>query len=119
MLYGTCHGTYLAIDKMSIAKGGQGGRIVNIASMAGLLEGMRNIEEAGYTMAKSAVVSLTRSFAQRGSKGPWRRDGIKAFALCPYFANTQLVSSTTDIKALEAKFKTRVLTVKEVSVRAG
>ena len=48
-------------------QGGQGGRIVNIASMAGFLEGMRNIEEAGYTMAKTATVSLTRSFAQRGS----------------------------------------------------
>ena len=27
------------IDKMSVAKGGKGGRIVNIASMAGFLEG--------------------------------------------------------------------------------
>ena len=39
MLYGVCHGTWLAIDKMSVAKGGKGGRIVNIASMAGFLEG--------------------------------------------------------------------------------
>ena len=39
MLYGVCHGTWLAIYKMSAAKGGKGGRIVNIASMAGFLEG--------------------------------------------------------------------------------
>ena len=39
MLYGVCHGTWLAIDKMSVTKGGSGGRIVNIASMAGFLEG--------------------------------------------------------------------------------
>ena len=29
-------------------------------------KGMRNIDEAGYTMAKSAVVTLTRSFGQKG-----------------------------------------------------
>ena len=116
MLYGVCHGTYLAIDKMSISKNGQkGGLIVNIASLAGFLEGMRNIEEAGYTMAKSAVVALTRSFGQKGRQGPWRRDGIKSFALCPWFANTTLVSNTQDIKKLEERMKIRVLTVSEVS----
>ena len=52
---------------------------------------MRNIDEAGYTMAKSAVVTLTRSFAQKGRNGPWKKDGIKAFALCPWFADTELV----------------------------
>ena len=39
MLYGVCHGTWLAIEKMSVSKGGNGGRIVNIASLAGFLEG--------------------------------------------------------------------------------
>ena len=38
---------------------------------------MRNIDEAGYTMAKSAVVTLTRSFGQKGRNGPWKKDGIK------------------------------------------
>ena len=39
MLYGVCHGTWLAIEKMSVSKGSNGGRIVNIASLAGFLEG--------------------------------------------------------------------------------
>ena len=34
-------GVFTAIDRMSISKGKKGGRIINIASMAGLLEGMR------------------------------------------------------------------------------
>ena len=114
MLYGMAEGTFLAIEKMSIAKGGKGGRIMNIASMAGLLEGMRNIEESGYTMAKWAIVALTRSFAQRGRNGPMKRDGIKAMALCPWFANTQLVRNSTSIESLESKTKIRCLKVSEV-----
>ena len=78
------------------------------------VQDIHNIEDAGYTMAKSAVVSLTRSFAQHGPEGPWERDGIKAFALCPSFANTQLVASAFDIKSLEAKTMHRLLTVQEV-----
>ena len=77
---------------------------------------MRNIDEAGYTMAKSAVVTLTRSFGQKSRNGPWRQHGIKAFALCPWFANTQLVQNAGfDAKAMEKKTNFRVLTVSEVT----
>ena len=114
MLYGMAEGTFLAIEKMTTQRGGKGGRIMNIASMAGLLEGMRNIEESGYTMAKWGIVALTRSFAQRGRNGPVKRDGIKAMALCPWFANTQLVRNSTSIEDLQSKTKFRCLTVAEV-----
>ena len=80
---------------------------------------MRNIDEAGYTMAKSAVVTLTRSFAQRGRNGPWRLHGIKAFALCPWFADTQLVrDAKLDLDFVNAKAKQRTLTVSEVNVKS-
>ena len=36
MLLGTSYGTFLAVEKMSISNGKKGGRIINIASMAGL-----------------------------------------------------------------------------------
>lgn len=115
MLYGSCHGTWLAIEKMSVSKGGTGGRIVNIASIAGFLEGMRNIDEAGYTMAKSALVSLTRSFAQKGRNGPWRLHGIKAMALCPWFADTQLIrDAQLDTEYVNKKSNQRTMTVSEV-----
>ena len=78
---------------------------------------MRNIDEAGYTMAKSAVVALTRSFAQKGRNGPWKKDGIKAFALCPWFADTELVRNAGfDQKLMEKKTNYRILTVSEVIV---
>jgi NAD(P)-dependent dehydrogenase (short-subunit alcohol dehydrogenase family) len=95
-------------------QGGKGGRIVNIASMAGLLEGLGTIEDSGYCMAKFGVVALTRSFGQQGRRGPWKRDGIKAMALCPWFANTQLVTSSTDLNKLKAATKERILEVPEV-----
>ena len=76
---------------------------------------MRNIDEAGYTMAKSAVVTLTRSFAQKGRNGPWKKDRIKAFALCPWFADTELVRNAGfDQKLMEKKTNYRILTVSEV-----
>ena len=121
MIYGVCHGSFLAIDRMSTSKGGKGGLIINIASMAGFIEGMRTIEEAGYAMSKSAVVSFTRSFAQKGSKGPWKRDGIKAFALCPWFARTQLVMDAHDgdLSQLEKRMGYRVLSVSEVNTESS
>ena len=50
---------------------------INYLNFLQFSEGMRNIDEAGYTMAKSAVVTLTRSFGQKGRNGPWKKDGIK------------------------------------------
>ena len=41
-------------------KGGQGGRVVNIASMAGLLSGLGKFDELGYTVSKWGTVSFTR-----------------------------------------------------------
>ena len=35
-LYGMSHGVFLAIERMGRSNGGKGGRIVNIASGAGL-----------------------------------------------------------------------------------
>ena len=51
-------------------------------------------------MAKFGTVALTRGFAQRGREGPWRKHGVKAMALCPWFANTQLVRKTTTVGEL-------------------
>ena len=48
---------------------------------------------------------IERSFAQKGREGPWKKDGIKAMALCPWFANTKLVTTSTSIENLENTFK--------------
>lgn len=59
-----------------------GGRIINIASMAGL----RVLQQIGpYCMSKAAVIQMTRSFALE-----WGRYGINVNALCPGYIDTEL-----------------------------
>jgi NAD(P)-dependent dehydrogenase (short-subunit alcohol dehydrogenase family) len=59
-----------------------GGRIVNIASMAG----MRVLSQIGvYAMSKAAVIHMTRAMALE-----WGRYGINANALCPGYIDTEI-----------------------------
>jgi NAD(P)-dependent dehydrogenase (short-subunit alcohol dehydrogenase family) len=59
-----------------------GGRIVNVASMAGL----RVSPQIGvYCMSKAAVVHMTRSMALE-----WGRHGINVNAICPGYIDTEI-----------------------------
>jgi NAD(P)-dependent dehydrogenase (short-subunit alcohol dehydrogenase family) len=59
-----------------------GGRIINIASMAGL----RTLPQIGvYATSKAAVVQMTRAFALE-----WGRVGINVNALCPGYIDTEI-----------------------------
>ena len=59
-----------------------GGRIVNVASMAGL----RVLGQLGvYAMSKAAVVHMTRAMALE-----WGKFGINVNALCPGFIDTEI-----------------------------
>ena len=59
-----------------------GGRIVNVASMAGL----RVFAQIGvYCMSKAAVVHMTRAMALE-----WGRYGINVNALCPGYIDTEI-----------------------------
>jgi NAD(P)-dependent dehydrogenase (short-subunit alcohol dehydrogenase family) len=59
-----------------------GGRIVNIASMAGL----KVLSQIGvYSMSKAAVIHMTRSMALE-----WGRYGINVNAICPGYIDTEI-----------------------------
>jgi NAD(P)-dependent dehydrogenase (short-subunit alcohol dehydrogenase family) len=59
-----------------------GGRIVNVASMAGL----RPLSQIGvYAMSKAAVIHMTKVMALE-----WGRFGINVNALCPGYIDTEL-----------------------------
>ena len=59
-----------------------GGRIVNIASMAGL----KVLGQLGvYSMSKAAVIHMTRAMALE-----WGRFGINVNALCPGYIDTEI-----------------------------
>jgi NAD(P)-dependent dehydrogenase (short-subunit alcohol dehydrogenase family) len=59
-----------------------GGRIINIASMAG----MRPLPQIGvYAMSKAAVIQMTKALALE-----WGRFGINVNALCPGYIDTEI-----------------------------
>ena len=76
---------------------------------------MRKLDECGYSMAKFGTVALTRTFAQE----TFSSDGVKAIALCPWFTNTQFVTTVFSTQAIEDKFKFRCLDVSEVIKKVG
>ena len=69
------------------------GTIINIASMAGLMTGY-GAYMAGYTVSKWGVVGLTRTLAW-GSI----HHGINIKALCPAWADTQLMNLSDELPA--------------------
>lgn len=59
-----------------------GGRIVNVASMAGL----KVLPKIGiYCMSKAAVIQMTKAMA-----GEWGRFGINVNAICPGYIDTEI-----------------------------
>ncbi|XP_040908166.1 15-hydroxyprostaglandin dehydrogenase [NAD(+)]-like isoform X2 [Toxotes jaculatrix] len=76
-LMGVIRGTYLALEYMSKMTGGQGGVIVNTASVAA---------------TKNGVVGFTRAMAAASAASGY---GIRINALCPGFVQTDLLSDAT------------------------
>ena len=65
-----------------------GGRIINIASMAGL----KVLPQIGaYCMSKAAVVQMTRAMALE-----WGRFGINVNAICPGYIDTDMMATISD-----------------------
>jgi gluconate 5-dehydrogenase len=81
-------GTFLmsqAAGKAMIARG-QGGVILNIASIAGLLGGHPEvINVVGYSSSKGAVISMTRDLATS-----WAAHGIRVNAIAPGWFPTKM-----------------------------
>lgn len=71
-----------------------GGRIVNIASIAGKVGG-GYLGTAAYAAAKAGVISLTKSIAKAGSA-----KNVYCNSLCPAYTRTPLVSIMTEEKEL-------------------
>ena len=71
-----------------------GGRIINIASIAG--RGYLNTSNAAYGASKGAVISLTKTAAQQLG-----RYNININAICPGVTNTPMGDAIAEIKAKE------------------
>jgi gluconate 5-dehydrogenase len=73
------------VGKTMIARG-QGGKIINIASIAGLVGGHpKYLQAVGYHASKGAIVNMTRDLATS-----WARYGITVNALAPGWFPTRM-----------------------------
>ncbi|HEX4206489.1 MAG TPA: SDR family oxidoreductase [Ktedonobacteraceae bacterium] len=81
-------GTFLIsqqVGRAMIARG-QGGKIINIASVAGLQGGNPNyINAVGYHASKAAIINMTRDLAKS-----WARYGITVNAIAPGWFPTRM-----------------------------
>ncbi|MEI6897367.1 MAG: 2-dehydro-3-deoxy-D-gluconate 5-dehydrogenase KduD [Psychromonas sp.] len=82
-----------AVAKQFIAQG-NGGKIINIASMLSFQGGIR---VPSYTASKSAVMGITRAMANE-----WAKDNINVNAIAPGYMAT---NNTTALRADEARNK--------------
>ncbi len=76
-------GTFLMIQAVgrTMIDAGRGGKIVNLASVAGLVGTDAGVMDAiGYSASKGAVIALTRDLAVK-----WARHGITVNAIAPGF----------------------------------
>ena len=83
-LLGVTYGTNLAMEKMSAERGGRGGLVVQVSSMAGLLT---TSASPLYCASKAGVLGYLRS---QGA-GHQRTSGVRLVALCPCLTDTPLV----------------------------
>ncbi|EDW76909.1 uncharacterized protein Dwil_GK14485 [Drosophila willistoni] len=84
-LLGVIHSTLTALEYMSKPKGGQGGLIVNISSVAGL---QPTPLMAIYSAAKTGVTTFTRAMA---NPFYFSHSGVGFITICPGFTNTALL----------------------------
>jgi NAD(P)-dependent dehydrogenase (short-subunit alcohol dehydrogenase family) len=78
----------------------RGGRIVNIASAAGLIPAH---ERAAYCASKAGLVMLTRVLALE-----WAEFGVTVNALAPTFVETELAAQTLDRPGVRAFWEARI-----------
>ncbi|KAH9488771.1 hypothetical protein Btru_059392, partial [Bulinus truncatus] len=95
-LKGTIRGTMLAMDMMRKDKGGYGGVIVNVASMAGI-----NPNPCGpvYGATKSAIIMFSQAWAKNPELA---QNGVRINVLAPAFAHTALLGNLSDDGAIHA-----------------
>merc|ERR1711892_1085488 len=90
-LGGLATGTMLAMERMGVSRGGQGGLVFQTASLASLVSGsFSSAEEEMYAATKWAILGWTRSM---GKQETFAKEKVKMVAVCPWLVNTNLVQS--------------------------
>ncbi|CAB4009673.1 15-hydroxyprostaglandin dehydrogenase [NAD(+)], partial [Paramuricea clavata] len=90
------YGTIFAIDLMDTSKGGKGGNVVNMSSIAGL--DFFPTPESSYDATKHGIVGFTRSMAQKIIQV-----GVRLNCICPSAVDTRMLRETfknADVKEI-------------------
>jgi len=102
-LGGLATGTMLALERMGVSRGGNGGLIFQTASLASIVGGsFDSAEEEIYTATKWAVLGLTRSM---GKHETYVKEKVKMVSVCPWVVNTPLVQNWANNLSEEEKAK--------------
>ncbi|XP_034945540.1 15-hydroxyprostaglandin dehydrogenase [NAD(+)]-like [Chelonus insularis] len=86
---GVIHGTLLGINYMGKHKGGKGGIVINIGSIAAF--SVVNLIPI-YSATKAAIVAFSR---QMGSPYHYERTGVAVKVMCPGRVDTDMIPQTT------------------------
>ncbi|XP_033016421.1 15-hydroxyprostaglandin dehydrogenase [NAD(+)] isoform X1 [Lacerta agilis] len=86
-LISVIRGTYIALEHMKTQNGHNGGVIVNVASLAGL---MPVAFQPVYCASKHGVIGFTRSIAMASEAANY---GVRINTICPAFVNTPILQS--------------------------
>jgi NAD(P)-dependent dehydrogenase (short-subunit alcohol dehydrogenase family) len=70
----------------AMLNGGDGGTIVNVASILGLV-GVGQIPQAGYAASKGGIVNLTRELSAQ-----WSRKGVRVNAIAPGWFESEMTA---------------------------
>ena len=87
-IIGVMVGTSIALRRMKISQ--KKGQIINTASLAGLITGMGE-SMIGYSASKHGVVAMTRTLSR-----DFNEHGVSIKAICPAFADTDMVSAVLE-----------------------
>lgn len=84
--------------------------------MAGLYCGMGNFKDSAYNVSKHGVVAFTRNFKVCKIGNPSKHHDIRAYAICPWFVQTDMLDTggTNMAEKIKKVFKIRVLEKVEV-----
>lgn len=80
-------GTYLGLQYMSKENGGQGGSIINMSSIAGLVPAAH---QPVYSATKFGIIGFTRAIAADSAKWDY---GVQINVVCPGFVNTGILQT--------------------------
>lgn len=102
-LNGTIRGTMLGMEYLRKDKGGSGGLILNMSSLAGIFP--VNYTPA-YAASKHGVIGYTRSWSMHPDVV---NNGVRLVCLCPAFVDTDMIKMDDETKFVGADLAQKVI----------